>query len=108
MAPEVQEEVRYAKPADIWSLGLLAHQLPTNVIPFKGSFDDVINLPTPPLPGRFSEEYQHFIVACLEKDPSRRATAEQLLRHDFLASINDQTFEQRRQEWKRELESLGI
>ena len=49
MAPEMKIEVRYSKPVDIWSFGLLAYQLPTDVIPFRGQqeLDNIMNQPTP-------------------------------------------------------------
>ena len=69
-APEIRKMVRYEKPVDIWSFGLLAYQLPTNVIPFfdggQQELENVMSQPTPQLQeGRFSLEYQSFINACL-------------------------------------------
>ena len=69
-APEILSEVRYAKPVDIWCFGLFAYQLPTNIIPFldggRQELNNVMAMPTPQLPeGRFTNEYQTFINACL-------------------------------------------
>lgn len=51
--------------------------------------------PVPPLPAvhpvtqrPYSAEFRDFVDQCLQKDPTRRATAAQLLAHPFLANAD--------------------
>ncbi|KAI3512449.1 hypothetical protein L1887_19765 [Cichorium endivia] len=77
---------------DIWSLGVSILELYTGVLPFKvgrpgdwGSLMSAICMAPPPqAPGTASPEFQAFMACCLQKDPVRRWTAAQLLRHPFV------------------------
>jgi serine/threonine protein kinase len=45
----------------------------------------IINSDPPTLSGsHFSKEFKEFVRLCLQKDPSKRPTAEMLLKHKFL------------------------
>merc|ERR1719491_1740984 len=94
LAPEkVVPEDGYSLPSDIWSFGVMMFELASGSHPFAGADDSfaaifkcLIDDPEP----RLSEEQGyppslcHFIERCLVRDPSRRATANELLVHEFL------------------------
>ena len=92
MAPEViDEEVRYGKKADIWSLGIMALEMKDGYPPYidmdplKALFL-IASKGKPPIKSwdTLSPEFQNFLNSCLEKDVKKRATAAELLEHDFL------------------------
>ncbi|KAL0040730.1 hypothetical protein WJX79_003436 [Trebouxia sp. C0005] len=94
MAPEVIEssEEGYAETADIWSLGITAIELATGAPPHADLHPMRVlflipKSPAPELEGPFSHQFQDFVAVCLQKDPTRRPTAQGLLQHDFLQHV---------------------
>mmetsp|Transcript_909 Transcript_909/g.1500 ORF Transcript_909/g.1500 Transcript_909/m.1500 type:complete len:895 (+) Transcript_909:151-2835(+) len=95
MAPERIRNEQYGFPGDIWSVGMTILAVLRGCMPLssgdgeeprgywnlmKSICDEDI-----PLPGdAYTEEFNMFIRACLEKNPASRPTVKDLLQHSFL------------------------
>jgi serine/threonine-protein kinase OSR1/STK39 len=119
MAPEVMEQVHgYDYKADIWSLGITALELAKGYAPYAkyppmkvliltiqedppslesyndddddndrddvGAGDQVYGGPE-----EFSKAFSALVATCLQKNPARRPTCQELLQSKYLQSMND-------------------
>lgn len=100
----------YSLPADVWSFGIVCYELATGEHPLASAdsipaiFDLLCNEPEPRLP----ESAEHPAVLCdfvaqsLTRDVTKRATASELLKHNFIACAAS------RQELSEWLEGLAL
>jgi mitogen-activated protein kinase kinase kinase len=84
--------------ADIWSLGCVISEMCTGSRPWTNMDNDfaimynIANGNSPTLPGReqLSEVGLDFLRRCFERDPAKRASAAELLQHEWIQSIKVQ------------------
>ena len=91
LAPEVVQESGYDVSADIWSLGITAIELAQKIPPHSKTpamrvifLIPKLNPPTFDEPAKWSPEFNDFVTKVLQKDPSRRPSAKDLLSHPFI------------------------
>ncbi|VAI47698.1 unnamed protein product [Triticum turgidum subsp. durum] len=79
---------------DIWSLGCTVLEMATSKPPWSeyegiaAMFKIGNSKELPPIPDHLSEEGKDFIRQCLQRDPSSRPTAVDLLQHSFVRSAS--------------------
>lgn len=87
MAPEIIKYEKYDYKADIWGLGCVCYQLAALNHPFEGkniiSLGQNIIASQPKHIDNYSPELNNFLMDMLEKNPSKRLGAGELLKKYF-------------------------
>ncbi|XP_018897926.1 serine/threonine-protein kinase 4 isoform X1 [Bemisia tabaci] len=98
MAPEVIQEIGYDCVADMWSLGITALEMAEGKPPYGDihPMRAIFMIPTKPPPSfrepdQWSPEFIDFVSQCLIKNPEERATASQMLQHEFIGNAKAST-----------------
>ena len=91
MAPEIIQEIGYGCVADIWSLGITSIEMAEGKAPYAdiNPMRAMFMIPSKPPPSftkpdQWSSQFIDFVSQCLVKNPEERATASQLLQHEFI------------------------
>ncbi|KAK9937411.1 hypothetical protein M0R45_014205 [Rubus argutus] len=92
MAPEVIRGTGHDFSADIWSVGCTVIEMTTGNPPWNQQFETVAAFiycvgttkSHPPIPEHLSSSAKNFLHECLQKEPTMRPSASELLQHPFL------------------------
>ncbi|RWS26716.1 calcium:calmodulin dependent protein kinase type-like protein [Leptotrombidium deliense] len=95
MAPEIVNNEKYGKPADLWSLGVLTYKLLAGYPPFDEKSKETLKQKIihtnyefdPPEWSQISNEAKDLIANLLNKDPKKRLTANLALTHQWILNI---------------------
>jgi hypothetical protein len=93
MAPEVIKREYQGPESDVWSLGCTIIEMVTGKPAWEDHGVDSLSRigfsnELPELPGQLSVLGRDFLKKCLEREPSKRWSCDQLLEHPFLASVS--------------------
>eukprot|EP01114_Cavostelium_apophysatum_P016121 TRINITY_DN4535_c0_g1_i1.p1 TRINITY_DN4535_c0_g1~~TRINITY_DN4535_c0_g1_i1.p1 ORF type:complete len:719 (+),score=188.75 TRINITY_DN4535_c0_g1_i1:331-2487(+) len=91
LAPEVILMSAQTTASDIWSLGCTIIELLTGNPPYSnfssmGAIFHMVQDDHPPLPKGISPSLERFLLSCFDKDIQQRATASQLLEHEWITT----------------------
>ncbi|KAF0978531.1 hypothetical protein FDP41_002351 [Naegleria fowleri] len=108
IAPEVIRDRTYTQAADIWSFGCTVCEMFSQNPPWShvlSKFEQPVHPiqlmhyimttenDSVEIPANSSQVAKDFIRCCLQRDPSKRATAKQLLEHPFIVNDNSDELE---------------
>lgn len=90
MAPElIKGDKKYTEKVDIWSFGIFAMEMADGDPPYIDEQQshiifNIVKKDPPQINERWSNEFREFVKKCLTKNPDKRPSAEELLKHPFL------------------------
>lgn len=106
MSPELILKGKYSYASDIWAFGLTLIEMFTGEVPrikeIQGYEGEAVFKrlaeSAPEIPYGCPENFKKIVTKCLEKDPSKRLTAKELLNLPFIKDViedNEEVFESR-------------
>eukprot|EP00615_Pteridomonas_danica_P011966 CAMPEP_0114374868 /NCGR_PEP_ID=MMETSP0101-20121206/35919_1 /TAXON_ID=38822 ORGANISM="Pteridomonas danica, Strain PT" /NCGR_SAMPLE_ID=MMETSP0101 /ASSEMBLY_ACC=CAM_ASM_000211 /LENGTH=1368 /DNA_ID=CAMNT_0001528785 /DNA_START=233 /DNA_END=4339 /DNA_ORIENTATION=- len=105
LSPEIYEDQAYGKKSDMWSMGILLHEVASLELPFQAKnlialsrkvlCDAPNRLPKDEITNEslYSRELQDLVDGLLDKDPEKRPSAEQVLKNYLAVSRFTETAE---------------
>lgn len=110
LSPECVQGKCYDFNSDIWALGVMLYECATGHHPFipsnQNEEDSNLHLLSsimmddiPPLPEKFSNEFNDFISSCLIKDPKMRPSEDDLLAYGWLQDADQTDLRQHAKAW---------
>lgn len=93
MAPELIQMESSSTACDIWSLGCTIIELMTGEPPYyhmpqlSAMYHIAETEELPPYPEGISKELETFLNSCFERDPEKRPSAAELLKHKWIAGV---------------------
>ncbi|KAF6811091.1 serine threonine-protein kinase nak1 [Colletotrichum sojae] len=98
MAPELfDQSTSYGTEVDIWAFGSMVYEIASGLPPNVMAGIDVYQLGnyikahTPRLEGdQYSDQLKDLVAYCLEEDPSKRPTIEEVQKHPYIANTAQQ------------------
>jgi len=92
MAPEIVMEKGYDEKVDIWAIGITALEMIEGHPPLydMNPMRAIFAIPTRPPPtftDPVSPTLEDFVAQCLQKDPTKRISAAEMLKHPFLEQV---------------------
>ena len=87
VSPEIWQTGTCSHKSDIWSIGCVVYELLAHAPPFVAPelAYKVLTASPPELPSRYSPDLRALVVQMLEKDPSKRPGAMELIRDQTVA-----------------------
>lgn len=91
MPPEIWRNRPYGFSSDSWAIGCLLYEMATYSVPFEArSMSElrykVLRGTYPPVPSTYSRELQQMVKDCLDSNPDRRPSMDQILNNQAVAS----------------------
>ena len=88
-SPEIWNDHPYDYKCDIWSAGCIIYEMAALKMPFRGTsmqmlYNKVMKGDFDPIPSRYSNELMEIIKLILTKNPHKRPSAEDLLKHRII------------------------
>ncbi len=105
-APEIIIDEPYAKPVDLWSLGVMTYLMVSGKLPFNSEDENEIarqvvydepNYTRNPVWKTISPECLDFIKRLLEKDQNKRMTIKEVLEHKWIKMYDENKLSEKRQ-----------
>eukprot|EP00798_Chlamydomonas_sp_ICE-L_P011207 gene11207-18827_t len=91
MPPEIWRNKPYGFTSDSWAMGCLMYEMATLKVPFEArSMNElktkVMRGSYPPVPSSFSQDLRQMVTRCLDQNPDRRPTMDEILNSSAVQS----------------------